>query len=103
MSKNNILKVSSILAFLTAAGCQSNLERHDGVTASAGDHLAVNEAKMVEDPWKRNAYNTDIQTDGRRSSDITKRYRQQHHVKDNQASPSSPGFGLPEAPGTETN
>lgn len=56
-------------------GCQQYLERHEGVTNHAGNHLAANEAKMVVDPWNRDAYNNHIEGDGKRLGDAVKRYK----------------------------
>jgi len=69
------LNIISLTGLLFVAGCQSNLERHDGVTSYAGNSNAVNEAKMVVDPWNPNSENTDIHTDGRRAADAIDRYR----------------------------
>lgn len=57
------------------SGCQAYTERHDGVTSFAGNSNAVNNAKMVEDPWKRKAYNDHLHGDSERLGDAVKRYK----------------------------
>ncbi len=67
MKNNRYIAYSVVGAALLVGGCQQQyLERHDGVTTHAGNHLAVNEAKMVVDPWNRDAYNNNIEGDGKR-------------------------------------
>ena len=90
------------LPLLVATGCQNYESRHDGVTPDAGNQLAVNEALMVSDPWKRNAYNTHSHSDGKRSADIVSKYKNQHHVEKEGAAGAVP-LTLPIAPPSETN
>ena len=75
MSKNKKLTASAIGLACVLSGCQSYLVRHDGVTTYAGDAHPINEAKMVADPWKRDAYNDHIHHDGERLGDAVKRYK----------------------------
>ena len=70
--------IKSTLIFTTAlliAGCQNYQSRHEGYSISAGDAQAINEAKMVEDPWKKSADNNQINSDGKRLGDAVKRYK----------------------------
>ncbi len=89
MSNFKPLKIASLSVFLAAGGCQNYLERHDGVTTSAGDAHAINEAKLVVDPWNPNADNTDIHTDGKRASDAVDIYKNAN----NPENASSDNFG----------
>ena len=74
--KNSKLIVAALLgSTFLATGCQGYHERHEGVTSHAGNHLATNEALMAADPWKRNAYNTNIQHDGQRTADAVNKYK----------------------------
>ncbi len=82
MFKNKKLSLLASSALLLTAGCQNYLERHEGVTTHAGNHLAINEAKMVVDPWKRKAYDTNIEYDAKRSADVAKKYQNAHHEKE---------------------
>ncbi|MEL7428769.1 MAG: hypothetical protein AAFN43_02095 [Pseudomonadota bacterium] len=93
----------AIMSMFAISGCQNYETRHDGVTIDAGNHLAANEAQMVADPWKRNAYNTHTHADGKRSADIVKKYRNEHHVKEEAAAPVGAMPGLPVAPPSQTN
>jgi len=72
------LKAISLSLFFAFAGCQSYLERNDGVTSSAGDAQAINEAKLVVDPWPEHADNNHIHSDGQRLSGAVKRYKTQN-------------------------
>lgn len=93
----------ALLSMIAISGCQNYESRHDGVTIDAGNHLAANEAQMVADPWKRNAYDTHTHADGKRSADIVKKYRNEHHVKEEAAAPASALPGLPVAPPSQVN
>ena len=75
MKIGNNLKYLLIGSTLILAGCQQYFVRQDTVTPEAGNHLAVNEAKMVVDPWNRDAYNNHIEGDGKRLGDAVKRYK----------------------------
>lgn len=101
MNKNKLLHSCSIFALLIAGGCQNYLERHDGVTTHAGNHLAVNEAKMASDPWKRNAYDTHLHGNGKRTADLIDKYEKAHSP--DEGGQAQPAFVLPAASGAETN
>lgn len=75
MNKNKILQTTALGLIFTLGGC-TYLDRQDGVTNFAGDAQAINEAKMVEDPWNKNAYNNKIEGDGERLGDTVKRYKE---------------------------
>lgn len=99
MNKNIYITPLVIGVTVLIAGCQQYVERNDGVTTHAGNHLAANEAKMVVDPWNRNAYNNNIEGDGKRLGDAVKRY------KNANAEDSAKGqetLLLPVTPGSET-
>ena len=74
MNKNKILQTTALGLIFTLGGC-TYLDRNEGVTSFAGDAQAINEAKMVEDPWNENAYNNEIGGDGERLGDTVKRYK----------------------------
>ena len=90
MLKNKLLVSTSFVALIAISGCQSQsyneydlnyserqkeyLGRYDGVTTHAGNQLAVNEAKMVSDPWKSRAHNTHLHGNGRRIATAVKKY-----------------------------
>ena len=76
MLKNKFLATTSVLALFVVTGCQNAdyHSRHDGVTTHAGNQLAVNEAKMVSDPWKSRANNTHLHGNGRRIATAVKKY-----------------------------
>ncbi|MEM9332188.1 MAG: hypothetical protein AAGA53_12740 [Pseudomonadota bacterium] len=80
-------------------GCQQYVERHEGVTTHAGNHLAANEAKMVVDPWNRDAYNSHIEGDGKRLGDAVKRYK---NANDEESAKGQETIVLPVLPGSET-
>ncbi len=101
MNKNKLLCSVSLSALMMLGGCQNYLERNEGVTSHAGNHLAVNEALMVSDPWKRDAYDTDIRSNGKRSADIVDRYEKEHAPEE--GNDAAPTFVLPSASGAETN
>lgn len=82
------------------SGCQQYFERHDGVTTHAGNHLAANEAKMVVDPWNRDAYNNHIEGDGKRLGDAVKRYK---NANAEESSKGQETIILPALSGGETN
>lgn len=76
MNKNKFLLTTALgLMFISLGGC-TYLDRQEGVTNFAGDAQAINEAKMVEDPWNKNAYNNKIEGDGERLGDTVKRYKE---------------------------
>ena len=75
MNKNKILQTTALGLIFTLGGC-TYLDRNEGVTSFAGDAQAINEAKMVEDPWNKNAYNNEIGGDGERLGDTVKRYKE---------------------------
>ena len=75
MNKSKILSSTALGLIFVLGGC-TYLEREEGVTTFAGDTQAINEAKMVEDPWNENAYNNEIGGDGQRLGDTVKRYKQ---------------------------
>ncbi|MGI9350011.1 MAG: hypothetical protein ACR2O3_00495 [Rhizobiaceae bacterium] len=75
MKNRNKIKYILIGSTLMLAGCQQYLVRQDTVAPEAGNHLAVNEAKMVVDPWNRDAYNNRIEGDGKRLADAVERYK----------------------------
>ena len=75
MNKNKILLTTALGLIFTLAGC-TYLDRNEGVTSFAGDAQAINQAKMVEDPWNENAYNNKIEGDGERLGDTIKRYKE---------------------------
>ena len=75
MKTSNALKLISLAAVLALGGCQQSLERNDGVTTTAGNSLAVNQAITTVDPWPRNAENTDISGDGQRLGDTVTKYK----------------------------
>ena len=81
-------------------GCQSYFERNDGVTSFAGEAHPVNEAKMVADPWKRDAYNDHIHHDGERLGDAVVRYKTSNSEK---AGNAVQPIVLPPLQGGETN
>lgn len=99
MFKNKAIALSVLGLALATSGCQSDLVRHDGVTTFAGNSHPANEAKMVADPWKRNAYNDHLHGDGQRLGDVVKRYKTAHG-EDATAAP--PAILLPSAPASET-
>ena len=101
MLKNKALVILASSPLLLASGCQNYLERHDGVTTHAGNHLAINEANMVVDPWKRRAYDTNIQHDGKRAGNVAKKYHNAHNVKDDQGADPA-GVFLPVSPPSQT-
>ena len=74
---NNIkpLTVVSLIALTSLTGCQQYHNRSEGVTTFAGNSHAVNEAKMVVDPWPKYLDDTDFDTDGERLSAAVKRYK----------------------------
>ncbi len=100
MSNNN--KVTASVLGLTCAlsGCQAYSERHDGVTNFAGDAQAINEVKMVSDPWKKKAYNDHLHGDGERLGDVVKRYKTAHGEESGN---SIQPLILPTMQGPETN
>jgi len=75
MSKNKYLTTTALGLVFALGGC-TYLDRNEGVTTFAGDAQAVNQAKMVEDPWNENAYNNEIGGDGQRLGDTVKRYKE---------------------------
>ncbi|MEM7067308.1 MAG: hypothetical protein AAF478_00365 [Pseudomonadota bacterium] len=89
-----------ITSTVVISGCQQNYIRHEGVTTHAGNHLAANEAKMVVDPWNRNAYNNRIEGDGQRLGDAVKRYKESNSEESGN---SQQTILLPTAPTSETN
>ena len=95
---NNFKALSCILvtSSLGLAGCQQYLDRSDGVTSYAGNHLAANEAKMVVDPWPRNVDNTDIPADGQRMSDTVRKYKTAHENEEADDSPVQVFLGTQE-------
>ena len=100
MKNNNTLSLFALGATLLVAGCQYDATtRYDGVTTHAGNHLAVNEAKMVVDPWNRNAYNNNIEGDGKRLGDAAKRYQS---TNSEEAGNSQQTVLLPALAGSET-
>lgn len=105
MIKNKLLYSVSFGALLSVTGCQQEYyDRYDGVTTHAGNQLAVNEALMVEDPWKRKAYDTNIEGDGKRQADIVKKYRDQHKTKETGGGGNAiPGLSMPVNPPSQAN
>lgn len=101
MKKNKLLCSVSLGALMLLGGCQNYLERHEGVTSHAGNHLAVNEAKMVADPWKRKAYDTHLHANGKRTADLIDKYEKEHSP--DEGGKATPAFILPTASGAETN
>ena len=99
MNKNRYIAPMIIGTTVLFAGCQQYVERTDSVTNHAGNHLAVNEAKMVVDPWNRNAYNNNIDGDGKRLGDAVKRYK---NANDEESQKGQEAILLPVSPGTET-
>ncbi|MDJ0612244.1 MAG: hypothetical protein QNJ29_01105 [Rhizobiaceae bacterium] len=110
MFKNKYLTTASLLALLTAAGCQSQQfeadygyrerikdyhSRHEGITTHAGDQLAVNEAQMVSDPWKSRADNTHLHGNGKRIADAVTRYENNGKEKIEIGGPVGAAPGLP--------
>jgi len=75
MSRNRYLTTSALGLVFALGGC-TYLDRNEGITTFAGDSQAVNQAKMVEDPWNENAYNNEIGGDGQRLGDTVKRYKE---------------------------
>ena len=75
MNKTRLLNTSALGLLLFAAGCQSYLDRSEGVSTTAGNHLAVNEAKMVVDPWPVYANDTHLHGDGERLGDAVEKYK----------------------------
>ena len=100
MRNRNILTFGLLSASLFISGCQEYFVRHDGVTTHAGNQLAANEAKMVVDPWNRDAYNNHIEGDGQRLGDAVKRYKESNSEK---AGNDQQTILLPTAPSSETN
>lgn len=74
MNKNNYLKTSALGLVLAVSGC-SYLDRSDNVSEYAGNAQAINEAKMVEDPWNENAYNNVIEGNGQRLGQAVSDYK----------------------------
>ncbi len=77
---NNIMNLKIAAALFTAllAGCQSyqyTSERSDTVSDFVGDAQAINNAKMAEDPWKRQSENTQINGDSKRLGNAVESYR----------------------------
>ena len=56
-------------------GCQEYTSRHEGVSRFAGNANAINEAKMVADPWNRNAYDDHIPGNGERLGEAVRKYQ----------------------------
>ena len=75
------IKLAGMLALLPLAACQQYLDRSEGVTSFAGNQLAANEAKMVDDPWPRYAEQTHIHHDGQRLSGTVTKYRSANSTK----------------------
>ena len=75
MNNIRILNAICLLTTVCLAGCQQYHNRSDGVTTFAGNSNAVNEAKMVVDPWPKYLDDTDFDTDGERISAAVKRYK----------------------------
>ena len=69
------LTVVALIALAGLTGCQQYHNRSEGVTTFAGNSHAVNEAKMVVDPWPKYLDDTDFDTDGERLSAAVKRYK----------------------------
>jgi predicted hotdog family 3-hydroxylacyl-ACP dehydratase len=78
MIKNKLLITSSLVSLGLISGCQNYLDRSETLSPGSGNHLAANEALMVEDPWKRNAYDTTIEGNGKRTADVVTRYENEH-------------------------
>lgn len=91
----------SLSALMLLGGCQNYLERHEGVTSHAGNQLAVNEAMMVSDPWKKKAYDTHLHGNGKRNADLIDKYEKAHAPEE--GGEAGPAFILPSAPSAETN
>ena len=83
MTKFRLLNTTALGLLLFATGCQSYLDRSEGVTSTAGNHLAVNEAKMVVDPWPPYADNTHLHGDGERLGDAVERYKKSNAKEEN--------------------
>lgn len=75
MNKKTFLTTTALGLVFALGGC-TYLDRNEGVTGFAGDAQAVNSAKMVVDPWNKNAYNNEIEGDAERLGDTVKRYKQ---------------------------
>lgn len=82
MNKNKLLCSVSLSALMMLGGCQNYLDRSDGITSHGGNHLAINEAKMVSDPWKRDAYNTHLHGNGKRTADLIDKYEKVHEPEE---------------------
>lgn len=76
-----LAKLAGMLTLLPLAACQQYLDRSEGVTSFAGNQLAANEAKMVDDPWPRYAEETHIHHDGQRLSGAVTKYRSANSTK----------------------
>ncbi|MEM7215313.1 MAG: hypothetical protein AAF423_07195 [Pseudomonadota bacterium] len=100
MKNINKITFASVFSALSLSGCQQYLERHDGVTTHAGNHLAANEAKLVVDPWNPNAYNNHIEGDGKRLGDAVKRYKDANKADSEKGQET---LVLPTLPTSETN
>lgn len=74
MNKNKFLTTTA-LSLSFALGACSYTDRTEGVSEFAGNAQAINEAKMVVDPWNRNAYNNEIGGDGQRLGETVSRYK----------------------------
>ncbi|MCB1438550.1 MAG: hypothetical protein H6888_02835 [Nitratireductor sp.] len=72
MHKTLLLAVS-LLPLAALAGCQQFAEenylmRSDRISRHAGDAQAANISNQMVDPWKRSAYDRDIETSGNRQA-----------------------------------
>lgn len=81
MHKKLSLAFTSAVLLGMTSGCQSYIERNEGVTSFAGNAHPINEAKMVSDPWKRDAYNDHLHGDGERLGDAVVRYKTSNSEK----------------------
>jgi hypothetical protein len=82
------MKFGHLIGFLVVtsalAGCsagppfddpfESNIQRINAITLSAGNAKEANAAIHVIDPWPRYVYDTRIQGDGQRMADAVNRY-----------------------------
>jgi len=82
MNTRKILTGTALAILFTAAGCQSDLERIEGVTSYAGDAQAINRVKQTEDPWARHSHDTHIHSDGQRIGNAVKRYKENEVTTD---------------------
>ena len=100
MTIKALLNTTALGLVLFATGCQTYFDRRDTIESYSGEANAVNEAKMVVDPWPRNVDNVDIPGDGQRLGDAVERYK---GANSPESANGEATLLLPVAPGTETN